>query len=431
MIRFLFLLLVFILLPQSSIAREPLLCEALGQNKTYDTNKSYRKLIEGKDGWIFRTKTDFRSNFKMNEALKGRLTRLYKAFQVHNIDLVIALLPTRGMMHHDYIDQPAYDARKTQNSYKDLVSDLRRIGISVAAVEIFSNNQEFFYKRDHHWKSDGARIMARQVAKEVHKLDVFANIPKRKFKTEEVGEYEQLGTFAKFAQEVCGVTIPAEKIKKYRSFSEGGDLFLNERPADIVLIGTSNSVQSASQANFDGFLREYIGADVDNLSVSGGGVDTAMLDWLTSEEYKNHKPKIVIWEIPIYQNFKGEPFYRQAIPAVYGDCSEDPIVEESADIVDDRFELFQNISVKDISAKYHYLYLKFSDFKKRKFRMTIKYPAGIKEPFNIKRSKFFQPDGTFFLEFDQENESTVNSISGQMPSGTKGTVTARICSYPD
>ncbi len=408
------------------------LCGALKEDKTYKGNSSYKRLIEGKDGWIFRTKTDFEDDFKINSALKKRFTRLHKAFNDQGMELVVALLPTRGMMHHDRIDYPYYDFDKAIGSYNELVKTLKELGISVAAVDDFKEGQDFFYKRDHHWNAAGAKLLAEKVAEEVKKMPVYADIPKINYKTESKDTLEHEGTFSDFANEVCDLSIPTEQVPAYKTYesSAGEDLFDDKARPDILLVGTSNSTQVASHANFDGFLKEYIGADVENNSVSGGGVDAAMLDWLSSPEYKSTKPKIVIWEIPVYQNFKGGPFYRQAIPAVYGDCKGKEIAKEVADIKDGHFSVFSNTLDKNINGKNHYMHIAFSEFKDRKFRLTTNYKDKTKEPFDIRRSKFYQPDGIFYLEFDQDKENIISFIDGHVPKDTTGKVTISICSFP-
>lgn len=414
-------------------ASESRFCSALSDDETYVKKRTYKKLIEGQDGWIFRTKTDFNENFKMNSALRMRFTRMNTEFQEQGIKLVISLLPTRGMLHHDLIDYPDYDIEKAMTSYTDLAKGLRKLGISVAAVSDFSSGQDYFYKKDHHWNSSGAKAMAQIIAAEVKKLPAYTGMPKKKFKTEKTESIPHSETFTTFINKTCGRKDTFGKHPIYKTYEVGGseeDLFGESSDPDILLLGTSNSVNYASNANFDGFLREYIGADVENLSVSGGGVDTAMLDWLSSQKYKEHKPKILIWEIPVHQNFKGGPFYRQAIPAIHGDCGNDAVLLGQSDIEDRKFKIyFSKGDMQKISAKKHYLYLKFSNFKGRKFRSTIVYGDKKKESFDFRRSKYFKPDGIFFLDFDKLDNDNISLIRGLMPKDATGNVIAKVCRY--
>lgn len=429
-----FLVIFLICAMSTSIAKaeKSRFCADLGKNITYAKKKAYKKIIEGQDGWVFRTKIDFNDAFKMNGSLLENFTRMDAAFKAHDIQLVISLLPTRGLMHHELIDYPYYNFQKSVLSYTALAKNLKDIGIPVASVEDFSPGQNYFYKKDHHWNTQGAMAMAKTTATIIKKLPVYASLTKKKFKTEIIEKAPHEETFTMFINKVCGRDDQFEKHDLYKTYAETSledDLFESEVHPDVVLIGTSNSFNYASDANFDGFLREFIGADVENFSVSGGGVDTAMLEWFNSENYQNHKPKIVIWEIPVHQNFKGSSFYRQAIPAIYGDCGDRAVLSGHSDISEGKFKVSFEGKGHKISTKEHYLYLKFSEFKGRRFRSTTHYGDYKKESFDFKRSKFFQSAGTFFLDFDKLSNDTITSINGLTPKDTTGDITVKVCRY--
>jgi alginate biosynthesis protein AlgX len=401
----------------------------LAKNETYKKNESYKKLITGDEGWIFRTKTDFADDFSINLALEDRLKRLHEAFQKKNIEVVIALLPTRGMVHYDKIDYVGYDPLMTARNYQDLATHLRKIGYTVAAPENFSAQTNFFYKHDHHWRPEGAKLMAMTLANEIKQLPVYAEITKMPFRTEKEAYIDHPGTFQKFINDVCGSNMPPETVPAYKTYSLQGNMLNDQPDAEIFLIGTSNSTAQASHANFPGFLKEAIGADIENFSVSGGGVDTSMLDWLGSDQYLRKKPKVVIWEIPVYQNFKGEPFYQQAIPAVYGPCDETSLIKETLPIKQNKFEISSVFQDKKILPKNHYVYLKFNKYQGRKFRLTIEDEEGNKTPFDFRRSKFHQPNGVYYLDLPQDKETPIKKLKGLLPDGASGTVDIQLCEY--
>lgn len=129
------------------------------------------------------------------------------------------------------------------------------------------------------------------------------------------------------------------------------------------------------------------------------------------------------------KNFKESSFDLQAIPALSGDCPDNAVVTDRVKIESNRFDIFLDKGLKNTTAKNHYLFLKFSDFKGHKFRVVTHYDDRKKYPFDFKRSKSYQPEGIFFLEFDQESEKNLSSITLLMPEGSRGDVTARICRY--
>ena len=84
---------------------------------------------------------------------------------------------------------------------------------------------------------------------------------------------------------------------------------------------------------------------------------------------------------------------------------------------------------KNISSKNHYAYLKFNEFQGRKFRLTIEDEEGNKKPFDFRRSKFYQPNGVYYLDLPQDKDIPLKEIKGLMPEGASGTVEINICSY--
>ncbi|MCE7887539.1 MAG: hypothetical protein DYH13_08600 [Alphaproteobacteria bacterium PRO2] len=81
--------------------------------------QTYATLIPGQDGWIFRTKNDFRSNWTISEATQERLLALQEAMRANNAELVIVMPPVRGMIHANEllpVDQKIYGDETLQKS---------------------------------------------------------------------------------------------------------------------------------------------------------------------------------------------------------------------------------------------------------------------------------------------------------------------------
>ena len=125
-----------------------LVCPALWKAKAYKNNKSYKMLESGDDGWIFRTNADFKNDFELSSVGLKNFSRLQKALKSQNIELVIALLPTRGMMHNTVVADCAYDYTVAIDSYNKLADQLHGVGISIATVPIQNYPDDFYYKRD-------------------------------------------------------------------------------------------------------------------------------------------------------------------------------------------------------------------------------------------------------------------------------------------
>lgn len=66
--------------------------------------------------------------------------------------------------------------------------------------------------------------------------------------------------------------------------------------ADVVLVGASSSLPAL---NFAGFLQEGLGTRVDNVSFGGAGVFSSLKDYLLDDAYAQHRPAVLIWQVPL------------------------------------------------------------------------------------------------------------------------------------
>lgn len=370
----------------------------------------------GKDNWIFRKKTDFQDEFVIRDKPLNSLIKFKNALQQQGIELIIALLPTRGIMHADQVLNQEFDAAKALNNYRELVQKLN--ASEIKTIGYFDQNPDFYYSADHHWTADGARAVAKKLSSSVEDK----NFQSETFQTEKGAVESFEGSFQKEYKEACDDELSPIETTIYHTLSQNQDLFSDKKPADVVLIGTSNSDNEASRANFDGFLKQNLSADIYNASISGGGFDTAMLQYLTSNEYKNHKPKLMIWEFPVYQNFNDTHFYAQAVPAVYGSCGQDNAYKQTVKVSDNKFSFDLG---EGQSWNNHYIILNIESYKSKKFRLEL---AGEeKSSFNIERSKFYDADGIFYYDLCDYPQTT--KILGMLPSGSYEDVELAICRY--
>ena len=99
-----------------------------------------RVLIEGSDGWVFRTENDFHNDFRVNETTKNYLLTLQKALKERNIDLVIAFPPVRGMIHSDHISAKSKkkygltDMDEVWNNYESSIASLQKAGLNIIGI---------------------------------------------------------------------------------------------------------------------------------------------------------------------------------------------------------------------------------------------------------------------------------------------------------
>lgn len=378
------------------------LCPVAADRRAYTGAflSSFVTLIQGRDGWLFRTDDDLRTDFGADPQAQRELRRLHDELSARGIELVVLLQPPRGLMHRDELPSEGalYNPQLAQFSYVRTLQELRNTGMVVPNFERLvyeGGHGTFYFRDDHHWRPEGARRMAEVVAATVRELPLYSSLPKTEFATNKVGLFGKRGTMAKAAQQLCGYGAPEQYVVQYATVpaEEGGaDALLGEEAVPpITLVGTSNS---DPVYNFAGFLQDFMKVDVLNASVIGGGLDGSMLSYLTSAEYRDSPPRVMLWEIAPYHNLSDHDFYRQAIPLVTGGCERRPsVLSESRALKPGRNEvLFNDGRSRSLRGGDHLLDLRFSKAP-GDLHATVWYTNGREE--GIRMQPF--GDGTRFV----------------------------------
>jgi len=114
-------------------------CDAIRDEKTYDKKhyKSYKMLVQGDDGWVFRTFSDFRTDFSLTDTTIRNMKNLTKAFKSQGVEFVVLVPPTRGLLHSDKVrDAEAQkykftDPERVQKNYAEFLKTLRKQKINI------------------------------------------------------------------------------------------------------------------------------------------------------------------------------------------------------------------------------------------------------------------------------------------------------------
>lgn len=372
------------------------LCPQAQDPARYDTKflNSFKTLVQGRDGWLFRSEADLLMNFGITAEGLQRLVRFRDALRTRGTELLIMVQPSRGLMHADKIADArvAYDVDVARASYLRLLSDLRGAGIVVPPLERLVQQrtaEPYFWRTDHHWTPQGTRLTAQLVAEAVHAMPQYAQIPHQAFVTRREGVLGRLGTLDNAAGRICGFGAARQYEPRFvtePAGGEGGDLFGDESLPRITLVGTSNS---GPIYNFSGFLSEAIGADVLNASVIGGGMDAAMLSYLVSEEFRQNPPRILIWELQHFHDLGDPMFHRQAMPMMGGGCDGKPaVLDREVTLREGTNEVLFNGggAVRSLRSRDYVLDVQFSDPEIREFRGVVWYTSGNKDSLRLEHS---------------------------------------------
>ncbi len=413
--------------------------------ETYERHnlKSYQILVQGYKNWIFRSKSDFKTNFSISLKTISYFKALEEAFKKKNVTLITLYTPPRGVLHADQIPQKIamqydFDPSKAWESYSQTLKALQNSGIHIVPFERSELPTSFFYKRDHHWAPDGAKYVAQKIATLLKAFPTYQGLDKTEFKTKSLGSQNFKGTFKKVFKNICKTKIPPEHVEKFEtalSDTVASEKALFEEAAipKIVLIGTSNSATHPNIANFDGFLKEALSSDILNVSINGAGIDGPILAYLNSKEFKETPPKFVIWEIPGYYSLNAmeSRIFRQAIPAIYGSCNNTALQHtEKEDLKEGTLFLFEDLVPSNIEGSAYYIHLGFSQ--------KIQSPVTIKllyknshDRYTIKRPKRFPHDGEFYLALKDNNKGLLHSVEIELSEEPFDLfLTARICKRP-
>ena len=274
---------------------------------------SFPSLQSGKSDWLFR-EHDLIETFGPNRNRYNGLRAIQRALAERGASLMIVPLPTRGIVHPEYLDNDQFVHRVAAKNYFLYLNRLRRVGLLAPQLdELTKGDQEepLYFSRDHHWTPAGAAATARLVSEEVARANILTNTPGMNFTTTAVEQDETAGSYARAALEVCGLEYEPEQFDVYYTEAEL-DLFAETSPPEVVLVGTSNS-NGVKHFNFDGFLRESLGVDVLNVATSGGGYDESLIEYLKSPMFDEQPPKLIIWEVPGYYSLNQTDFYETVL----------------------------------------------------------------------------------------------------------------------
>ena len=432
-----------VMLPHAAAAAErEFVCPHLESN----TLRSEGLIMsQAKDGFFLRMGGDLNDDFFFSRDTLKYFGRLAAALERNDATLVYLPVPTRGMAVHDRLipdapKQAFFDMESSRDNYREFAAALRATGVVVPnlleVLEADEQRAEAFFGRDHHWTPTGAKIFAKGLQPLFDELPALEGIDRIEFETVPSGQREMLGTLMEKIQSQCESQIPTEVYQAFETRRAGdnleSNLFGGSDEGRVILLGTSYSQQTAY--NFDGFLSQYSGFDVENYAVSGGHLFGSILSYMSSVEFVEEPPSVILWEAPIYYkaNRGGKLAFRQVIPAVFGECDESQAISTAALTVEQQkpVELFKIDASAGVGGTNYFMFLETSNIGLTHLNLKIKYDDGDVERFAIDRTEADVNSGRFFVEFSGDIESNVVSVELESFSEVTAPVNARICRSP-
>ena len=407
----------------------PFTCAALSDPDTYAEGSmaSMRQLVAGEPYWFFRTEVDLQQSFPLDTASKAAFAELVTRLEQRGVKLVVMLQPTRGLMHADALVSPwkeRFSQAVARRSYLEKAQALRELGATVVDMAPVLNSmheQEYFFRRDHHWTPYGADVSARQVAEAMLADPGIDQLAETEFVTRPSILLRKMGTMNVAVGIVCGnaysyqwvrgsVTVPAEE-------TDSADaLFGDVATPGIALVGTSNSDNRDDRYknyNFQGFLQQHLRRDVVNYAMTGGGATGSLEDFLLSEAYQDGQFRYLVWELPVSYALEDQTVWRQLLPEASGGCTHKPLLANETVTLpiseaDERAEVLANAGQnrRVTAGKSHLLLdMNFSANNFKEFYVLAYYDNGQREKIRIRRPARLDT-GRFMLRLDPPTQQS-------------------------
>lgn len=310
-------------------------CPAMANAESYAAPdlENYKILIQGQDDWVFRSDVIAKKHFTPKPETLNALLDFQGRLKALGTTLVIVLPPTQGGAVHGDAAHNA-NAPAIRQNYLDALRTMRGDGLNIVGLES-ETGDDLFFRRDHHWNTTGAKMAADSVAAFIRGLSLPQSPPEVAYNTAQNGTHLHKGAYAKAFKTICGTDLPPETAPVFvtaaqSAASHQADLFGDAARPAVILTGTSNAAPDPNVANFDGFLKQALSADVLNLAIAGAGVDTSLISALSDAEFHANPPSILIWEIPGYYNLDHvvQLVLPQARAALHGPCDRPVAVAE-------------------------------------------------------------------------------------------------------
>lgn len=273
--------------------------------------------VEGKDGVFFRTFADLRLQHPMDQRTIAMLGQLAAVLEENGTTLVYVTIPAKSQVMLNYLPEHAkdygFDPDMAQMIYTDIIDRMSAVKIIapdiMTALQNVKGDGRAFFGADFHWTSEGARAAAETIATAMKAHPSFSELTTGTYASTPQGKQIAFSGMRRTLQSFCKDALPPTETMAFKTSpietvgakTAALDIFAGSGSAvPAVLVGTSFSDSGIN--NFVGFLSEYTGLDIVNYAITGGNQFGAMTSYLTSDEFRDQRPRFLIWENPIYNN---------------------------------------------------------------------------------------------------------------------------------
>lgn len=266
-------------------------------------------VLLGTDGWLY-TNEEFHVLPRWEQILEQNLELIrwtQATLAEAKVPLVVVVVPEKAHVYPEYINghhQASAHAKVMERLHATISEHTTLITLddTFAAAKA---QQPLFFHTDTHWTPAGAKLAAQAVTRVMAAKGLATKAGDADaFETTEQPEATLVGDLLSFLplepmfpslmpKADTYVPVVTKAIEKEASAES---LLSDESIPEVAVVGTSYTAND--RWNFQGFLSEFLNEPLADYSKEGIGPFPPMAQFLTSQDYAGHKPRVVIWEIP-------------------------------------------------------------------------------------------------------------------------------------
>lgn len=391
------------------------------------------RAFQGKGGWFF-----YDLDLEPNHPLMAQtpfMVTLAERLAAQGVQLVILPIPTRAMLNPENLDrsgalQETFEPSEAEAEYLAFTERLRAGGVIVfdtlaAARANDARGGQTFFKRDMHWRSEGARVLYGDLAARLRELEPDLPETETTLERSSIDNLHRGEFVSRWTYTHCAYALPYEAQGSYTvTKKRSGGLFDDSAP-QVVLAGSS-----FSQPPYDyEFLAEGLQSDVLNFSVGAGGAVVALQNYLLDQSYRADKPTFLVWEFPIFAPAVTAEAQRELLGSVYGRCDAPGATVQLAQ----PFDTLRSVRLKPhqpVDTATSYLEIQLTDLSVLAFDLTLTYAGGAQETLKVNRSNRAPNNGLFFFTLNRALGTTFKQVRLELSPRTTGPVSVKVCSVP-
>ena len=282
-----------------------------------DLDRSAVPAIEGNAGTFFRIDPDLLMDTRLPAPMIESVAAISRNLASHGTRLIYVPVPTKALVQAEDLGSEAvrlgYDVRLARALYADSIVHLRSEGITtvdaVQALASAPSNQPAFFRTDPRMTNEGLRNLAHAIADEAGE-GLVGDVAY----TTTIGEVIDLVSPDRFRLQLsCQAELPGVSMRSFTTTTQA----TTREHTPVALVGST--ISGGDERDLPGFLAAALRRPVTHVTFAESA-HAAMLGYLTSEEFGQQRPEVIVWLVPIWQN-----------PALYGDQPFREIAAAAAD----------------------------------------------------------------------------------------------------